>query len=239
MPAAFSLVVPAWNEEALLPALLDSVDAAITRYGGPVQVIIANNASTDRTAEIARTKRAIVVDVPQRGIACARNAGAALATGDILCFVDADSVIHPRTFIAIHEAMDSPGCGGGASGARVEEWTIPLWMLFAMTLPFRLMNMDTGVVFCRRGDFRAIGGYREDLRVGEDVDMLLRLRKHLRASGRGLQRPHGVEAITSSRKFDMNGHWRFMATIVRMPWYMLTSKEKFDREVSRNWYEGR
>src|SRR5207248_1252646 len=83
----FSLVIPAYNEEAYLPRLLDSVDAARARYaGGPeaIEVIVADNASTDATARLAAERGCRVARVEKRVIAAARNGGAALARGEIL-----------------------------------------------------------------------------------------------------------------------------------------------------------
>ena len=97
----FSLVIPAYNEAVLLPALLDSVDAARERYRGgrdSIEVIVADNASSDATAAIATARGCRVAPVEKRLIAAARNGGAAVAQGEIICFIDADSRIHAETF---------------------------------------------------------------------------------------------------------------------------------------------
>jgi glycosyltransferase involved in cell wall biosynthesis len=241
MPAV-TLVIPAYNEEALLPALLESVQASVAEWAhGPasLEVIVANNCSTDRTSEVALGHGARVVDVPVRGIGSARNGGAAAARGDLLCFVDSDSRIHPRTFGALTAAMDRPGVGGGATGVIPERWSTPLRLLSAMTIPARIMGIDSGVVFCRRADFAAIGGYRGDLLVGEDVEFLWRLKLHARRQGRDLVRLKGVETITSTRKFDKHGHWRFLAALGGLAFHRAVSPRRFLRNVHRYWYEDR
>src|SRR5881275_1481987 len=99
-----TLVIPAHNEETLLPRLLDTVDVARARYSfgaGAIEVIVADNASTDRTAEIAAARGCRVVSVAKRAIAASRNGGAACAQSPILAFVDADTQIHPDTFDGI------------------------------------------------------------------------------------------------------------------------------------------
>ncbi|MFB3110649.1 MAG: glycosyltransferase family 2 protein, partial [Gemmatimonadales bacterium] len=104
----FSLIIPAYNEEAYLPRLLDTVGIARAAYrDGPdaIEVIVADNGSTDATAEIARASGCRVVSVAKRVIAAARNGGAAVARGALLAFTDADMRIHPETFNAIDEAM--------------------------------------------------------------------------------------------------------------------------------------
>src|SRR5205085_10586284 len=77
-PAArvISLVIPAYNEARLLPRLLDSVDAPKLRYDGGVQVIVADNSSTDATATLALRRGCDLTRVEKRCIAAARNGGA-------------------------------------------------------------------------------------------------------------------------------------------------------------------
>ena len=91
-----SVVVPAFNEERLLGRSLGEIKSAagaFARHGWEVELIVCDNNSSDRTAEIARNAGALVVFEPVNQIARARNRGAAAATGDWLIFVDADS--HP------------------------------------------------------------------------------------------------------------------------------------------------
>ena len=104
-----TLVIPAYNEESLLPALLESIRISVAEWAqgaGSVEVIVADNCSTDRTSEIARRSGARVVNVPVRGIGAARNGGAAAAHGHVLCFVDADS--HPSTELRRHSGSHGP-----------------------------------------------------------------------------------------------------------------------------------
>ena len=84
-----SLVIPAWNEAACLPRLLDTVDAArkLYRHGSDrIEVIVADNESTDETPQIAAARGCHVEHVPKRLIAAARNGGAGAARGDTLAF---------------------------------------------------------------------------------------------------------------------------------------------------------
>src|SRR5438270_828091 len=96
-----SFIVPAYNEELELPATLAAIrDAALATAspsdGGQdrqYEIIVVDDASTDRTAEIAKGAGAKVIPINRRQIAAARNAGARVATGDVLFFVDADTRI--------------------------------------------------------------------------------------------------------------------------------------------------
>src|SRR5436189_2437358 len=88
-----SFVVPAHNEEALLGRTLTAIHEAARESEQPYEIVVASDASTDRTAEIAAEHGARVVAIDRRQIAAARNAGAVASTGEILIFVDADTMI--------------------------------------------------------------------------------------------------------------------------------------------------
>src|SRR6185503_18259390 len=126
MPAAapkFSIIVPAYNEELLLPRLLDSIAIARKNYSGgteAIEAIVADNESTDGTAALAAASGARVVKVSKRRIGAVRNGGAAVARGEILCFIDADSEIDPNTCQAIEKALDTGKFVGGTTGLRME-----------------------------------------------------------------------------------------------------------------------
>ena len=239
----FSLVIPAYNEERFLPRLLDSVEAAAHRYArgaAAVEVIVADNASTDRTAELARERRCRVVPVVKRSIAAARNAGGAAARGEFVGFVDADMQIHSGTFDAIERALASDRIVGGATGCTLERWSLGLAVTYALFLPVVwLTGFDTGVVFCRRRDFEATGGYDESLRVAEDVAFLLALRRVGRKQGQRLTRLRHVKAVASTRKFDEHGDWHYFRTIPRLAVGLVLGRPALREEIERYWYEPR
>jgi glycosyltransferase involved in cell wall biosynthesis len=86
-----SFVIPAWNEELLLGATIRSIQQAADDF--EFEIIVADDASNDRTAEIAKELGAIVVSCNNRQIGLTRNDGAVVATGDLLIFVDADTLV--------------------------------------------------------------------------------------------------------------------------------------------------
>ena len=91
-----SFVVPAYNEEAYLPACLDAILAQTRELGEPVEIIVVNNASTDRTREVALGYAGVrVVDEPRKGLTFARQAGFAASTGELIANVDSDSRLTP------------------------------------------------------------------------------------------------------------------------------------------------
>ena len=91
-----SFVVPAYNEEAYLPACLESILAQTRDLGDDVEIIVVNNASTDRTREVALGYPGVtVVDEPRKGLTFARQAGFAASTGELIANVDSDSRLTP------------------------------------------------------------------------------------------------------------------------------------------------
>jgi len=243
VPPRISLVVPAHDEEALLPRLLDSVDtarASLSDSDSAVEVIVADNASTDRTAGIARSRGCRVAAVERRSIAAARNGGAAIARGGILAFTDADGSIHPRTFLAIERAMEDRRFVAGATGVTMERWSPGIALTFALALPWIwILSVDTGVVFCRREDFAAVGGYDEAHRYAEDVEFLFALRRLGRSRGQRLVRPRGVKTIASARKFDQHGDWHYFTRMPRLAGRWLAGRRGRDEFAERYWYGNR
>jgi len=91
-----SFVVPAYNEERLLPACLAAIRAEIDRSGCDAEILVVNNASTDGTGRIAAaTEGVTVVDQPVKGLVQARSAGFAVATGELIANIDADTLVPP------------------------------------------------------------------------------------------------------------------------------------------------
>jgi len=237
----FSLVVPAWNEEAVLPRLLDTVDVARARFhGGPraIEVIVADNASTDRTAALARDHGCTVVPVAKRSIAAARNGGAQAARGEVLAFVDADMRIHPETFNDIDAALATGGCVGGATGVRLERWSLGILVTWLLLIPWAvLLRMDTGVVFVRREDFERLGGYEERRAFAEDAALLVALKRLGRSRGQTLARVTSARALASMRKFDRHGDWHYFPLFARLGILMLRRPYATTDLVRRYWYE--
>jgi glycosyltransferase involved in cell wall biosynthesis len=91
-----SFVVPAYNEETYLPACLESILAQTKDMGDDVEIIVVNNASSDRTREVALSYPGVrVVDEPRKGLTFARQAGFAASTGALIANVDSDSRLTP------------------------------------------------------------------------------------------------------------------------------------------------
>jgi glycosyltransferase involved in cell wall biosynthesis len=235
-----SLVIPAYNEASYLSRMLASVAVARERFNGgaeAIEVIVADNRSTDSTAEIALEAGCRVVTAQVRCIAAVRNAGAAAAQGTILAFVDADSQIHSDTFNTIAGLLERPDIIGGATGVNPERWSVGIALTYALFVPVVwATGIDTGLVFCRRADFEKIGGYDEKMRFAEDVKFHAELWRLGRRRGARLVRASSAKAIYSTRKFDQFGDWHYFPIFFKAPFYLLVPRAG-DGLADRYWYE--
>ncbi|MDY6951435.1 MAG: glycosyltransferase [Thermodesulfobacteriota bacterium] len=239
----FSLIIPAHNEEAYLPAILNSVHRARTCYVGgadAIEVLVVDNASTDATADLAIGQGCRVVREEKRVIAAVRNAGARQALGQVFAFVDADNTIHPDTFNAIDRSLSTGKVIAGASGVKMQRMSLGIAVTYLLMVPLVwLTGMDTGVVFCRRGDFEAIGGFDEDLLFAEDVQFLLDLVLLGRKRGQKLDRITSVKAVFSTRKFDAHGDWHYLWLIFCFLYGLVFSPRAMNDLALAYWYGDR
>ena len=175
-----SFIVPAHNEEHELPCTLASIRQAAEAARQPYEIIVVDDASTDGTAEIAKAAGALVVPVHFRQIAAVRNAGARVARGDVLFFIDADTSITSAHVTGALASLKS-GCVGG--GARVVPGgPVPVWgRLFVKVFSafyFTLSKLGAGAfLFTTRENFHAIGGFDDELFAGEEIYFTMALKK--------------------------------------------------------------
>ena len=215
-----SIIIPAYNEERLIEQCLQSIFTSLAANEKPnfsSEVIVVDNNSADNTADLARKTGAKVVFEPINQIGRARNAGAAVATGDWLLFVDADCLLNPRIVADILQLIaegKSVGCG---STMRMPD--SPWWgngILYVWTEISLLFRWASGaLVVCRTDAFRDVGGFNQDLYATDEID----LSKHLKKWGkkRGLKfsilTKHPLE--TSSRKLRLYSGWEMPVSFFR------------------------
>ncbi len=177
-----------------------------------------------------------VIVVEKRVIAAARNAGARAARGEFLAFVDADAQVHPDTFVEIDRALADPRVVAGATGARLERWSIGIAFTYAMIVPIVFVTgMDTGVTFCRKEDFEAIGDYDESRLVAEDVAFLWALRRFGQTRGQRLARATRAKIVASTRKFDEFGDWHFFSVAIEALRHLM--RRDLTRFTASYWYK--
>ena len=164
MSARISIIIPAYNEEKYLAGTLRSVHTAVEAYGDErgVEIIVTDNASTDRTREIAEEHGAVVVSEPHRQISRARNAGARQSTGEYLIFTDADTLIHRNIVKQVDELLSSGRIiGGGAFAVFDRYWDAKLVSRLINYCCLLLGKSWGAFLYCDRESFRAIGGFDE------------------------------------------------------------------------------
>ena len=211
-----SVIIPAFNEEDYLPATLDAIKASsaylLRREGVDVEIIVVDNNSLDRTACVARSKGAKVVEEKVQGISRARNAGACHARGDVFVFVDADVLIPRDLLTKIDSVMGHADCvGGGVDvGYRPERRSMRIYLGLWRVLG-RLLDMVQGSTqFCRKDVFDQVGGYDEKAWIGEDVDFYWALKKLAKRDGGFAQVIREPRVRPSTRRFDKWPLWRVL-----------------------------
>ena len=242
MNCKISIVVPAFNEERLLPGSLKAItdaSATFTEAGWSTELIVCDNNSTDRTAEIAASAGARIVFEPVNQISRARNAGAGAATGEWLLFVDADSYPTRELLADVVAAISDGRCVAGGSTVRVELKGIQ----YAAALGWwncvsRVLKWAAGsFIFCETAAFREVGGFTEKLYAAEEINLFRRLKRFARSRGRSIVILHGHPLLTSHRKVhlyslrEMLAFW--LRTGVTAGRTLRSSSESFP------WYDGR
>lgn len=215
-PTSLSFVVPAYNEERLLPATLQSIHQAAAACGIGYEIIVADDASTDRTAQLAAGLGARVIPVQHRKISATRNSGARAATGDLLVFVDADTLINQDVLLRAIDVVANGAVGGGAT-VRFDGYVPPYARLLIplLTGVMRSLRLAAGCfVFCTRTAFEAAGGFDERLFGAEEIALSVALKKIGRfvivretvmTSGRKLRTYSGLEILGIMGRFALSG----------------------------------
>ncbi|MCI4356255.1 MAG: glycosyltransferase [Thermoplasmata archaeon] len=191
-----SIVMPAYNEERWIAEAIRCADVAAGKYPGPVEIIVGNDGSTDRTSEIARTAilglqhaKGMVVDLPHAGKSNGLNGALALATGDIVIRLDADTFVSERFgFAAIIPHFADPQIGGVQGSIHPRQrtgWTRKLRALeIAWGHYFQrpaVMGARSGEVIdglfsaFRRKDLVSLGGWVPW--NGEDTELSMRIQR--------------------------------------------------------------
>ncbi len=177
-----SVVIPAYNEEKYLPKTLESI-ARLDRKAD--EVIVIDGGSTDKTAEVARELGSKPITIEHRGIGFARQKGVEAASGDVIAFTDADTIVPHDWLNKIEHALTQPGVAGCYGGFRVPNGWFPYWFFVNYIQPvvtFICHYLGLPMAPGQNTSFwkekaRAAGGYPVDFKIAEDLEMARRLRK--------------------------------------------------------------
>lgn len=205
-----SIVIPALNDAAVLSATLPLLQP-LRRAGH--EVVLVDGGSCDGTPEIAGAFVDAVLSA-RRGRASQMNTGAAIAHGDVLLFLHADTRLPNDVTERVCTAMGSPAVVWGRFDVRLSsrQWWARV-IEFAMNLRSRVSGIATGdqAMFVRRRTFLRLGGF-PDLPLMEDIAISRRLKR--------LARPLCLRArvTTSSRRWESQG---WLRTVLLMWWLRL------------------
>ena len=230
MSVPLSIIVPAYNEEQCLPDTLQVLKQGMKDVSQRIELIVVDNNSDDRTAEIARTEGATVVFEPENQIARARNAGAREARGEWYLFVDADTLVPPELLSNILDQTEKPDVmGGGArlkflDGApRQARWGISVWNWISDTL-----HWAAGSVFwCRADLFEQVGGFNEAVYASEEIWLSRALKKAGKKNSLKFHVINHPRARTSARKFEEFSTFQLTAGFLMFllaPWVIFSKR---------------
>jgi rSAM/selenodomain-associated transferase 2 len=200
VPDLVSIIIPTYNEAASIGPLLCYLHATV---GEPApELLVIDGGSTDDTVAQARQAGATVLHSPRKGRAAQLNYGAQQARGDLLYFLHADSYPPPGFLADLHLAV-AQGYGSGCYRLAFDHghWFLR-FSAWCTRFPFTFLRFGDQSLFVRRALFAQLGGYREDLQVMEDQELVTRLR--VQAPFRLLPRA----VTTSARKYLANGVFR-------------------------------
>ncbi len=231
-----SVVIPAYNEENYLPATLEKIRAGLANADFEAETIVVDNESTDKTRLIAESFGAKVFTETEHNIAKVRNTGAKNATGSVLIFVDADTLVPVELFQKIADQMKDEKCFGGAVAVDYEPFKRK-WMKYYLRggeLWQTVFNWKQGATqFCRKPVFQTIGGYDETIFMSEDVQFYRRLAKYAKRKDGYLLFVEEPRVITSARRFDKMSVWKTLL-LTNPLFFVLTSRRK---RFWKDWYE--
>ncbi len=209
---SISLLIPAYNEEALLPGVLRRVHASFATIGyAAYEIVVCDNHSTDATAAVARAGGARVAYEEHNQISRARNTAAREARGRWLIFLDADTLLSPELLAETIRCFESGTvCAGGASlqfdladiGPFASNMT-RLWN--GVSARFGLAAGS--YVYCYRQAWEECGGFDETVYAGEEIFFSRRLKRWARAHGLRFRILTESPVITSARKVGWYGQW--------------------------------
>ena len=214
-----SVIVPTWNEEKYLPRCLRSLVNQSSNV--PFEVIVVDGGSTDKTVEIAKQYADKVLIKPRQPVGAARNTGAEQASGDIVAFIDADTIASEKWLDGINHAFETDRQAVGVTGPTLpyEGTRLDALVYDVATGWFQRLSLTLGLPHVagfncayRKDAFWDAGGFDEHRQLSEDIMLSLRIRHQ----GLILFNPEMV-AYTSLRRIKKYGY-TYLTTYYLMNW---------------------
>ncbi len=197
MRELLSIILPTYNEASTLRSAIRSVRCEVS-----AEIIVVDGGSTDATLAIARASTDRVLEAPL-GRASQLNAGAEVASGSVLMFLHADTILAEGALAEVYRVMEDSRLVGGAFTLRIGEGGAMRVISWGSNLRSRFLGLTYGdqAVFVRSPVFRELGGFRM-LPIMEDVDFVRRLQRV------GRMQLIDIPVRTSDRRWQANGIWR-------------------------------
>ncbi len=225
-----SVVIPALNEEKYIERTLKSISEQ-----NPYEIIVVDNGSTDKTAEIA-SKYAKVIKEPEKGVAKARDTGWRIAKGDIIAFTDADTVVGKNWINEIENSLkgDAVAVYGPVyllDGNIFENFLAKYgFTLFLLINHYLISPHFSGQNFAvKRRALESIDGFNTKLKTAEDVDLSRRLHKKFKNK---IIFNKNLKVYTSARRLKA-GYLKFFAHHTKNYLRMLIFKRSEDYKIVR------
>jgi glycosyltransferase involved in cell wall biosynthesis len=208
-----SIIIPAHNEEEFLPGTLEAL--ARQSYARFETIVVANGC-TDRTAEVVRGKCTQFFDLQERGLGPARNLGAAKAKGNLLLFLDADTILAPDALGKIARKFSrryAMGTVRGVPDSKKLSYKL-IYLVKNGIHATHLHHGSSGVILCWKDFFEAVGGFNNELYLRENSDLMKKLRRYGK-----YKYISTAPAVTSMRRYEEKGTIE-MALLWLRVWYL-------------------
>jgi glycosyltransferase involved in cell wall biosynthesis len=239
----FSFIIPAFNEEKLLPETLRCIResaSVMTDKGFEWEIVVCDNNSTDQTSVIAKEHGTKVVFEPKNQIARARNTGASIAKGEWYVFIDADSIPPPALFQDLIDTISTGNISGGGSLMDMPgeiHWFYKFWMWMWNRTSLMMSWAAGSFVYCRAEGFRAVDGFPEDCYTGEELGFSRKMKRWGKRSGLEFRILKKHPLLTSARKVSLYSRSELLKTLLLSLFCYPFVRNR--RNAWFMWYDGR
>ncbi len=225
MKEGISVIIPAYNREEFIAEAIQSVTDQ--NYAGPLEIIIADDGSADKTLEIAQTfSHTVILRKPEgcttQGASGARNRGLQAAAQPLICFLDSDDFYLPGHLDKMVLAMRNNPDAGFAFCRTLEVKTVDAEKLYKQWTHKRIFRNDiinpivsrdkiinTNSLMFRKEVFEKIGGFNEAYSNGEDIDLWMRISEQFKGVfsnhyGAVYRIQHGSHQLTNNSSYKID-----------------------------------